>query len=174
MNIDDSELLILLGNTRWYEPLQHVMYRATDNELIAVATVPGSTAHYTFSISPDKTTITGSGINRAGIKVELFTKTELLGSRRIAPDLLLGLSALYSFDFRFSATIVASEAHVRVKRARVASEAHNRPSEARPVPQTTSSSSDAVSQSLNYSQRPTRSRLTNLALRLFFGQGHNF
>jgi hypothetical protein len=99
MNIDDSELLILLGNTRWYEPLQHVMYRATDNELIAVATVPGSTAHYTFSISPDKTTITGSGINRAGIKVELFTKTELLGSRRIAPDLLLGLSALPKLMF---------------------------------------------------------------------------
>lgn len=174
MNIDDSELLILLTNTRWYEPLQHVTYRATDNELIAVATVPGSTAHYTFSISPDKTTITGSGINQAGIKVELFTKTELLGNRRIAPDLLLGLSALYNFDFRFSATIVASEAHVRIKRARVASEAHNVPSEARLVPQTTSSSSHAVSQSLSYSQRPPRSRFTNFALRLFFGQGHSF
>jgi hypothetical protein len=174
MNIDDSELLILLGNTRWYEPLQHVMYRATDNELIAVATVPGSTAHYTFSISPDKTTITGSGINRAGIKVELFTKTELLGSRRIAPDLLLGLSALYSFDFRFSATIVASEAHVRIKRARVASEAHNVPSEARLVPRQTSSSLSNISQSLSYSQRPARSRFTNFALRLFFGQGHSF
>lgn len=174
MNIDDSDLLILLTNTRWYEPLQHVTYRATDNELIAVATVPGSTAHYTFSISPDKTTITGSGINGAGIKVELFTKTELLGNRRIAPDLLLGLSALYNFDFRFSATIVASEAHVRIKRARVASEAHNVPSEARPVPQQTSSSSNAISQSLSYSQRPARSRFTNFALRLFFGQGHSF
>ena len=174
MNIDDSDLLILLNNTRWYEPLQHVRYRATDNDLIAVATVPGSTAHYTFSISPDKTTITGSGINRAGIKVELFTKTELLGDRRIAPDLLLGISALYNFDFRFSATIVASEAHVRVKRARVASEAHNGPSEARPGPQQTSSSSETISQSLSYSTRPPRSRFTNFALRLFFGQGHSF
>ena len=174
MNIDDSELLILLNNTRWYEPLQHVRYRATDNELIAVATVPGSTAHYTFSISPDKSTITGSGINRAGIKVELFTTTELLGDRRIAPDLLLGISALYNFDFRFSATIVASEAHVRIKRARVASEAHNGPSEARLGPQQTSSSSDLISQSLSYSKRQPRSRFTNFGLRIFFGQDHTF
>jgi hypothetical protein len=174
MNIDDSELLILLGNTRWYEPLQHVTYRATDNELIAVATVPESTAHYTFSISPDKTTITGSAINRAGIKVELFTKTELLGNRRIAPDLLLGLSALYNFDFRFSATIVASEAHVRVKRARVASETRKVPSEARTGAQKQSNSTDALSLSLSYSERPARSRFSNLALRLFFGKGHSF
>jgi hypothetical protein len=174
MNIDDSDLLILLTNTRWYEPLQHVTYRATDNELNAVATVPGSTAAYTFSISPDKTTITGSGINRAGIKVELFTKTELLANRRIAPDLLLGLSALYNFDFRFNAIIIASEAHVRVKRARIASEARNVPSEARSAASQTSSSSHAISQSLSYSQRPARSRFTNFVLRLFLGQGHSF
>jgi hypothetical protein len=104
----------------------------------------------------------------------MYTNTEMLGDRRIAPDLLLGLSALFNFDFRFSATIVASEAHVRIKRARVASEAHNVPSEARLGPQTTSSSSDAISNSLSYSQRPPRSRFTNLALRLFFGQGHSF
>lgn len=174
MNIDDSELLILLTNTRWYEPLQHVTYRATDNELNAVATVPGSTAAYHFSISPDKKTIKGTAINNAGVKADLYTTTEMLGDRRIAPDLLLGLSALINFDFRFNATIVASEARVRIKRARVASEAHNVPSEARLGPQKTSSSSDSISQSLSYSTRRPRSRSTNLALRLFFGQGHSF
>ena len=174
MNIDDSDLLILLTNTRWYEPLQHVQYQATENDLVAVATVPGSTAHYTFSISPDKTVITGTAINNAGIKADLYTTTEMLGDRRIAPDLLLGLSALINFDFRFNATIVASEARVRIKRARIASEARNVASEARPVPQKTSSSSDLISQSLSYSTRQPRSRFTNFALRLFFGQDHNF
>lgn len=174
MNIDDSELLILLTNTRWYEPLQHITYRATTNDRVAVATTGKPNVQYIFEISPDKNVIKGSAINYAGIKAEMYTNTEMLGDRRIAPDLLLGLSALFNFDFRFSATIVASEAHVRIKRARVASEAHNVPSEARLGPQTTSSSSDAISNSLSYSQRPPRSRFTNLALRLFFGQGHSF
>jgi hypothetical protein len=174
MNIDDSDLLILLTNTRWYEPLQHVKYFPTDNELNAVATVPGSTATYQFSISPDKKTIKGTTINSAGVKADLYTNTEMLGDRRIAPDLLLGLSALINFDFRFNATIVASEARVRIKRARVASEARNVPSEARLGPQQTSSSSHSISQSLSYSQRPPRSRFTHFALRLFFGQGHSF
>ena len=174
MNIDDSDLLILLTNTRWYQPLQHVTYRATENDLIVVATVPGSTAQYTFSISPDKTVITGTGINYAGIKVDLYTTTELLGDRRIAPDLLLGISALYNFDFRYSATIVASDAHIRIRRARITKADHRHASDAPTLLPKSSSSSSKISQSLSYSTRQPRSRFTNFALRLFFGQGHNF
>jgi len=174
MNIDDSELLILLNNTRWYEPLQHITYRATDNDLIAVAIVPGTTAHYTFSISPDKTVIRGTGINYAGIQIHLYTTTELLGNRRIAPDLLLGISTLYNFDFRYSATIVASDAHIRIRRARVAAADRRIASDAPTLLPNSQYSSSQISQSLSYSTRKPRSRFTNFALRLFFGQGHTF
>ena len=182
---NNSELLNILNETHRYDPLKQITYRSTNTDQIVVAIVPGSTAKYIFELTSDKTLIKAAGINFAGIKVTMYTKTELLHGRRIAPDLILGLSTLFNFDFRFTAEIVASEARVRIKRVRIASEARNVASEAHPAPNQAPSttvqrqqkleiSKVCSSQSSSLSHSPSRSRFTRLVLRSFLGKGHTF
>ena len=181
MNTKTSELLNILNDTHTYEPLKHITYRSTLNDLIVVAVSPALRAQYVFELTSDQTLIKATGTNYAGIKVTMYTKTELLHGRRIAPDLILGLSTLFNFDFRFTAEVVASEARVRIKRVRVASEATRTASDAQLSPQQSSSSfynhrhdvqqvQDCISQSPSRSVSPSRSHFVSLLIRIFFGK----